>query len=105
MIGHQTIANQQYPVQFQALSQQIQINAAMGIVVENKPASIAALLHVVRKIQTDYASQTSHVFLPCCKIDSRQKTAAPDGEWRQNAAHRRSSQIMPQTDESFLRMK
>ena len=75
MVGHQTIANQQYPVQFQALSQQIQIDAAMGIVVENKPASISALRHVVRKIQTDYASQTSYLFLPCCKIDSPPKNS------------------------------
>ena len=99
MVGHQTIANQQYSVQLQALRQQIQIDAAMGIVFENKPTSITALRHMVGKIQTDHASQTSHAFLPFALLTPKQparRQVDADGSVQTFVA------IMSRRDEFFL---
>jgi hypothetical protein len=41
------------------------IDIAMAIVVEDKPAVIAALCYMVRKIEPDYARQTSHACHLC----------------------------------------
>jgi hypothetical protein len=47
-------------VQRKTLLQQIKIDAAICIAVENKPARISTLGHVVGSIDCDHTRQTSH---------------------------------------------
>jgi hypothetical protein len=47
VVGHQTISHRRHIVQGKTLLEQIKIHAAIGIAVENKPAIISTLGHVV----------------------------------------------------------
>src|SRR5216110_347979 len=42
------------------MPQQVEVNEAVGIGVKNVPTSIAALSYMMRNVQGDNASQTSH---------------------------------------------
>src|SRR5438067_2231972 len=42
------------------MPQQVEVNEAVGIGVKNVPTSIAALSYMMRNVQGDHASQTSH---------------------------------------------
>jgi hypothetical protein len=47
VIGHQAIADQFYPVSFDALLQQIEVDAALSITFEDEATRIAALSYVM----------------------------------------------------------
>jgi hypothetical protein len=60
MIGHQAVADQFYPVQGNALPQQIQIDAAIGVAGKDKLPCIPTLGNVMRYPNRDHPGQTRH---------------------------------------------
>jgi hypothetical protein len=64
MIGHQTVADQLYLVQRNALPQQIQIDAAIGVAGKDELPAIPALGNVMRYSDCDHPGQTRHAFIP-----------------------------------------
>jgi hypothetical protein len=58
VIGHQAVADQFYPVQGNALPQQIKINPAIGIAGKDKLPSIPTLGNVMRDPDCDHPGQT-----------------------------------------------
>lgn len=60
VVGHEAVSNQGYPVQSEALDQQIEIDTAMGIAVKDRSSSVAALGDMVGQIETDHARQARH---------------------------------------------
>jgi hypothetical protein len=60
MVGHQAIANQRHPMEFNVLEQQIEINHAISIDVQDKSPRIPTLRDMVRYINGNDASQTCH---------------------------------------------
>jgi hypothetical protein len=62
VIGHQAVAHHAHTVECETLGEQIKIDVAIGIAVENKPASISTLRHVVGSVDCDHARQTGQGF-------------------------------------------
>jgi hypothetical protein len=60
VVRHEAVPHHRHSVQRKTLLQQIKIDAAICIAVENKPARISTLGHVVGSIDCDHTRQTSH---------------------------------------------
>ena len=60
MVGHQAIANQRHTVEFNVLSQQIEMNHAISVEVQDKSPRIPTLRHMVRNINRHDPSQARH---------------------------------------------
>jgi hypothetical protein len=60
VVRHEAVPHHHNTVQRKTLLQQIKINAAICITVENKPTRISTLGHVVESIDCNHTRQTSH---------------------------------------------
>jgi hypothetical protein len=56
MVGHRAISNQRHLVELDVLPQQIEIDHAISIAIEDKAPRIATLRHMVRDINGNHAS-------------------------------------------------
>jgi hypothetical protein len=48
MVGHQTVASERYAVQLNALAQEIKVNSAIRVTIQDEPSRVPALSHVMR---------------------------------------------------------
>ena len=55
-------------MQCETLLEEIKIHAGIGIAIENKPAAISALGHVVGSVDRDQVGQTGHGSCPSCGL-------------------------------------
>ena len=60
VIGHEAIAGNGKPMQSGVVTQQVEIDEAVGIAIENELPAITALRDVVGHIDGDYASKAGH---------------------------------------------
>jgi hypothetical protein len=76
VIGHQAIADQFHPLLFDALLQQIEVDAGLSITFEDEATRIAALRNVMRNAWSYHTNESNHSS-PCCGCIRRQVQELP----------------------------
>ena len=78
VVGHEAIVGQRETMDSVAPAEKVELDEAVGIGLENDPASIASLGDVVRTVESDGASETGHDNRRCEKCANHlKKTSVP----------------------------